>query len=185
MPRGAVKTAQDEVGRQRAVADQNNTQAQNLYNTLVPQLKDQSQNPQGYAPEDLAAMNTASSQSLGGAEAGAVGQGNLMAARTRNAGGFGDAMDEAVRSGGRQLSQNALGIQAGNADLKQQQKETASERLQSLYGNNLQATLSAMGMSPGTIGQWTNAAQATTGNVTAGINAAANLLGAGSKFKPK
>jgi hypothetical protein len=179
VPRGAVQAAQTEIGRQHSVADQNRRQSQNLYNTLVPQLTAESTNPQGYAPEDLAALNTASSQSVGGSQAGTVGQGNLTAARTRNAGGFGAAMDESARAGGRQLSENALQVQGANADLKEQQRQTARSALQGLYGNNLQATLTAMGMTPGTIGQWTNAAQATSNSVLGGINAAANLLHAG------
>lgn len=121
-------------------------------------------------------MNTASQQSIGGATAGAVGQGNLTAARTRNRGGFTGALDEAVRGGQRQLSENALGIQGENANLKEQQRQTALGSLQQLYGSNVQAQLAAMGLTPGTIGQWTNAAQATTNGVLGGINTFANLV---------
>src|ERR1022692_326078 len=59
-----------------------------LYSTTVPQLTAEATAPAGYSPSDLAAMNTGAEQSAGGAEAGAVGQGGLMAARTRNKGAF-------------------------------------------------------------------------------------------------
>src|SRR5579871_2376965 len=46
----------------------------------------------GYTPDQLNAMTTASNQSLGGAVGGAVGQGNLQASRTNNAGGYTTAL---------------------------------------------------------------------------------------------
>jgi hypothetical protein len=108
--------------------------ANELYGTLDPALTAEATNPQGYAPGDLAAMNTASQQSLGGATAGITGTANLEAARSRNAGGFQGAIGSGSRSAMKQNSQNALEVQAENARLKEAQKQQALSSLQSLYG---------------------------------------------------
>ena len=125
--------------------------ANRTYNTLFPTLQRNLINPQGFG-KDLGAINTASQQSIGGSVAGAVGQGNLQAARTRNAGGFAPALDEAVRSGQRQLSQNALGVQENNAYLKNEQQQGAIRALGSLYGENMGDTLRALGLSNESLG---------------------------------
>lgn len=179
MPRGARQRAEESYGRSQDLSKDYQNNASNLYKTLVPQLQNEAANPEGYSPGDLAALETGSSQAVGGSTAGAVGQGNLTAARTRNAGGFGAALDESAREGGRQLSENTLRIKGANADLKEQQRQTARSALQNIYTNNLQSTLSAMGLGNEALGQWTNAAKATTGAVLGGIGAAGNLLGAG------
>jgi hypothetical protein len=79
----------------------------------------------GYSDADKNAMTTASNQSLGGAVGGAVGQGNLEAARTHNNAGYATALDEAVRTAGRQQSQNALGVQADSAKLSAEQRQAS------------------------------------------------------------
>lgn len=92
-------------------------------------------------------MNTASQQSLGGSTAGVTGQANLEAARTRNAGGFQGAIGSGSRGAAKQLSQNALGIQAANEQEKQLQKQTAISQLQQLYGIDTNAAQGYLGQS--------------------------------------
>lgn len=128
-----------------------NAQQGQLYHSLFPALRQELINPQGFG-KDLGAINTASQQTIGGSLAGAFGRGNLQAARTRNAGGFAPAMDEAVRSGQRQLSQNSVGTAEANAYLKEQQREAATRALGSLYGENTDATLKALGLSNEALG---------------------------------
>jgi len=145
----ATKTynaAQGQLGTENNLfgAEQGNANA--LYSKLFPTLSAEATNPQGYGPTDLAAMNTASQQSVGGSTAGAVGEGNLTAARTRNSGGFAPALDESVRSGQRQLSENAVGIQGENAKLKQAQQQAGISGLTGLYGTNSDAMLKALGL---------------------------------------
>jgi hypothetical protein len=117
-----------------------------LYSSLFPAFTAEATNPQGFGATDLAAMNTASQQSIGGATAGAVGQGSLRAARTRNSGGQAAEADSAVKSGEQTLSQNALGIQGENAALKQEQKQAGLSGLSGLYGENNSTMLSALGL---------------------------------------
>ncbi len=114
---------------------------------LDPTLRAEATNPQGYTPQQLAYMNTASQQSLGGGVAATTGQANLETARTRNAGGFQGAVGTANRSAQRQQSQNALGIQKSQADLQQAQRQQALQSLQSLYGMNLSGSEANLGLS--------------------------------------
>lgn len=134
---------------------------------MAPSLTEQFKNPQGFSDKDLAAMNTASQQSIGGSVAGTVGQGNLEAARTRNAGGFTEALDEAARSGQRQNSQNAVGIAANNALEKEKNKNIALAGLTGIYGQNVGATLGALGLSNQALGV-ANQAQSTIPGVNWG-----------------
>ena len=119
--------------------------ANNVFHSLFPTLQGEMTNPQGFG-KDLGAINTANQQSIGGSVAGAVGQGNLQAARTGNAGGFAPALDESARAGARQMSQNAVGVQEANSYLKQQQRDAATRALSGLYGENTDATLKALGL---------------------------------------
>lgn len=136
--------------------------AGNTWSTLFPTLRQNLTNPQGFG-KDLNAINTANQQSIGGSVAGAVGQGNLQAARTGNAGGFAPALDEAARSGARQMSQNALGVQEQNAYLKNQQQQQAINALGNLYGENTNATLRALGLGNEALGESNNALSVATG----------------------
>ena len=120
--------------------------ANSLYSALFPQFMAEATNPQGLGPSGTASLNTAAQQSVGGSTAGAVGQGNLTAARTRNSGGLGTALDSSVRTGQQALSQDALGVQNENQMLKQQQQQAGLSGLSSLYGTNESAMLSALGL---------------------------------------
>lgn len=128
--RGLISNAGQGQQQQQALAGQGGK----ISNYLVPELQNQADNPQGYTPQQVAYMNTASQQSLGGSVAGATGQGNLTAARTRNAGGYQGAIGSSARSAQRQLSTNALGIQQKQADVQLQQRQQALQALQQLYG---------------------------------------------------
>lgn len=177
MARGAAKTAQNQTGIENAVANQRGQRANDIYGALSPQLLGDINNPTGYNPQELAAMRTASTQGIGGATAGSVGQGNLEAARTRNAGGYQAANAEAARSGQRQISQNEVGIESQNAQLAQQKRSQALAALQGLYNTNVSGATSALGLVPGTINAWTNADQATTAAQQGWTNTALKAAG--------
>lgn len=135
------------------------TNANSLYSSLFPQFSAEATNPQGFGAGDLAKMNTAAQQSVGGATAGAVGEGSLRAARTRNSGGSDMALDQAVRSGQQTLSQDALGVQGENAALKEEQRQAGLSGLSSLYGTNTSAMLSALGLGNQSVQAGTQAGQ--------------------------
>jgi hypothetical protein len=155
MARGTAQEAKQNAG---AGASQNQAyagRATDVYNSVFPQLQQQAQN--GLPEADQAALNTASQQSIGGSNAGAAGQANLSAARTRNAGSFAPAVAESVRSGQRQNSENALGTVAKNIAAKQ----AAMQALQGLYGTSANAGIGSLNASNSAIGEQNQADQNT------------------------
>jgi hypothetical protein len=132
-----------------------------LYGSLAPQLQAEAAHPAGYSPSTLSAMNTAGQQSAGGSMAGAVGQGGLLAARTRNAGAPAAAIDSAARSSSAALSKSALGTQTKNADLMQKQQQAGLGGLEGLYGENLSGSTGALGQVAANSNANTNAANAS------------------------
>lgn len=159
MPRGAADQAQDTYKAAGTTADAGtaiaNTAGNNsaaLYSKLFPAY---SAEAVGAPTAGTTAENTAVQQSVGGANAGAVSQGNLDAARTRNAGGFQPAEDEAVRSGGRDLSNASLAIKANEVDQGQ-------KGLERLYGQNENQQIAGEGVNLGALGAENQATNART-----------------------
>lgn len=144
--RGATTQAKTQGQQAAGVAGNAGTQASQLYSSIVPGLIRQAQTPQGYTAEQLNNMNTASQQAAGGANASVTGQGTLQALRTKTAGGFAPALDEAARQKGRTLSTNALDIQNMNARLGLQRQQQAQQQLGGLFGQTSGDQLRAMGL---------------------------------------
>lgn len=139
MSRQAQKDAQDtynQQARQSALYGANATAA---YANLMPQYTNMALNPQGFSPTDKANFNTANMQASGGATAGAVTQGNLNAARTRNAGAYQGTLSQATRAGAQESGDNALKVQNADALLKQQQQQEGLAGESGLYNSNLGA----------------------------------------------
>lgn len=126
--------------------------ANDVYGFLDPTLTAEATNPTGYAPGDLAAINTASQQSLGGATSAVTGQSNLEAARSRNAGGFQGAIGSGSRAAMKQNSENAVNVQEQNAQLKEAQKQQALSSLQNLYGTDESTALGYLNSSNSALG---------------------------------
>ena len=155
-----------------------NTAAQGIGNTVTPALTQEATSPQGMGQTALTAMNTAGLQSTGGGQGAAQGQGNLEAARTRNAGAFQPAVDEAARGALRQNSTNALGTTLANEQLKQQQKQQGLAGLQGLYGTNLNA---AVGNANSSNNALAGAAQSQEGAINSVMSPLMGVLGLGGK----
>jgi hypothetical protein len=124
---------------------------------VAPQLLSEAANPQGYDPATLAQMRTENLQAGGGAAGGAVGQGGLLAARTRNAGGAAQAVSDAARSAAQRVSQGALGIQTGNARLKEDQRQSALSGLTGLTESEAGAGNTSLGAVAPAVNANTNA----------------------------
>jgi hypothetical protein len=152
------KQAQGASGQANANANTFMGNANSLFSTLTPQLEAEAINPSGYNPTEIAQMETGAQQSAGGTEAGAVGEGGLLAARTRNAGAAQNAVADASRGAGEQLSKNALGIRVGNAQLKERQRENATSGLEGLTGIETNASNNALGEVANNVNANTNAA---------------------------
>lgn len=151
MGSGQSDAAKKQLNTSNKYATGANANAGSLYGELNPMLSAEATNPQGFAPGDLNSMTTASNQALGGATAGAKGEGNLMAARTGNSAGYAPALDKSVMDAGKIQSQNALGVQRDNAMLKESQRQAGIGGLQGLYGANLGELQGMMGLGPGTL----------------------------------
>ena len=147
-----------------------------LYGTLAPQLEAEAAHPAGFAPADLAAMDTSVQQSAGGTQAAATGAGGLMAARTRNAGAPMAAVAKAARTGGEIASEGALGTQIKNAGLEESQRQAANSELGNLYGVNQGSSVNALGQVAGNINADTNAENASW-DWTKGLEGIGSFLG--------
>lgn len=143
------------------LADSYSGNASSLFSSLEPQLNTEATNPQGFAPTDLAAMNTSAQQSAGGTQAAAVGQGALRSARTRNAGGADAAIGEASRHAGEQLSNAGLTTTLKNASLRNEQQQHGISGLNSLFGENASAGNQALGDVAPNVNADTNAENAS------------------------
>jgi hypothetical protein len=147
MSRGVSAEGQAQSTKANALSDSYNANAKSAYDVLAPTLTHQITNPEGFAPEDLSAMNTASQQSLGGSNAGIEGEGMLRAARSRNAGAGDAATAEGAREAMRRDSQNAVTIKANNALEREKNRNAGVAGMGQLYGENQDATLKALGIS--------------------------------------
>jgi hypothetical protein len=142
------------------------TNAGNLYGSLAPTLAAQAASPAGYTGVQKAAMNTAGQQSAGGTQAAAVGQGALLASRTKNAGTADAAISEGARTAGQQASNTAVGTEVKNANLQQQQRQQALQGEEGLYGTTLGGGLNALGLSNSA---YSGAAQSAADNPYIGL----------------
>lgn len=118
-----------------------------MYGSLAPTLQAEAAHPSGYSPTQLASMNTAAQQSAGGSQAATVGQGALLAARTRNAGAAQNAVGAGTRAAGANLSNAAVGTATKDANLAQQHQQQGIAGEAGLYGTDLGASENALGLS--------------------------------------
>lgn len=121
--------------------------AANVYGGLEPQLASEAANPTGLTPVQKASQNTAAQQSAGGGVAGAIGAGKLYSARTRNAGGAKQAIGQAVRGAGSNLSDAALGTEQQDAALQQKNRQAGLAGLEGLNAQQTTAGEGALGLS--------------------------------------
>jgi len=158
--------------------------ANNTYSILTPTLSRMATAPQGFTPQTMANMDTAAEQSIGGATAGTVGQGNLQAARTNNAGAFQPVATQAAHDATGQLSDAALGIQNRNAMLQEQQRQQGLSGLQGLYNTNVGAGENALGLSNNALSVKNQADAETFNNIMGTVQGIGGLgLGGYSIYK--
>ena len=157
MARGS-QPAQDASKAGLQSSQQYNTNAQGLYSTVAPALQQDIVHPTGMTPEEKSATNTAAQQSAGGSQAAAVGQGSLLASRTRNAGTADAAIQSAARGGGEQLSDAALKTELADTELKQHKRAAALGEAGGLYGTSAGAGVGNLNATAANVNANTNAA---------------------------
>lgn len=172
-----VGAAKSQLGTANAAAGDFGSRGGAAWNALFPALNQEVNNPQGLSPQEKATMNTASSQSLGGSQAGAVGQGNLMAGRTHNPASAGAALDASAGGAQRQQSQNALGVEEFSTNLAQQKQQTALKELGALYGTNTQGLNEALSNANTALGTYEKA-KASQGSFLGDLTQLADFGGA-------
>jgi hypothetical protein len=146
MARALQQQATQTYNTARGLTGSSESAANALYNQLNPFYSAEMTNPQGISAQDLAAANTAVQQSAGGAAAGAVGMGNLEAARTRNTAGLTSAADESARAAMQTAADKAQNLQVQNALLKTQQQQEGAAGLGRLYQTQNQDVLASLGL---------------------------------------
>jgi hypothetical protein len=139
MGRDAENQAKQTFDAQQAQSKKYSANSDNAYSTLMPMYTSMATNPQGFDKPTINNLTTAGMQSTGGSVAGAVGQGNLAAARTGNVGGYQFALDNAARTGIKTNADNALAVQNEDAQYKATQKGVGLSGMTGLYGSNLNA----------------------------------------------
>lgn len=137
MPKGVGKGANTQYGSAVGQEGTFSDAATQDRNAVMPELKNEVNNPTGATPQQLAAQNTASQQGAGGSQAAAITQGSLAAGRSRNPGEYGAAIAQSGRQSGAGLAQRALGIQTNNANLAQGKQQDAIKQISGLYGTNV------------------------------------------------
>jgi len=178
-----------------ATGAQYGSDAAGINSNLLPFLTRELQNPEGYTQQQTGAMLGAAEGGAGGATAGINTEANLESARNRNSGGFSGALDEAARQKDKALAGTSEGIAANNAQLQEQQKQSAASGLQRMGETDTQAQLKAMGLIPDDINAASNAygkgdwASGLNSIMGVGMNAAKLAGGFGipgfSGFKPQ
>ncbi len=142
-------------------ATQNQGQANATYNALAPELQQEVAHPTGFTPKQQSDMTTAAEQSAGGSNAGAVGQGALLAGRTKNPGAAAAAIDASSRHAGQNLGQETLGIKNADAMLQQKNRQAGLAGLGQLNQQELGGANQALGIVPEAANANTNAINAS------------------------
>ncbi|MGA9668243.1 MAG: hypothetical protein WBQ94_03495 [Terracidiphilus sp.] len=183
--RSAQGQASNAVNTASGTGAQLGAEAQGIGSTLTPFLTSELEHPQGFSPQSMSGMLGAAEGGAGGATAGIVGQANQMAARTRNAGGFQTALDDAARQRTKAAAGASEGIAGENANLQAQQQQDAARGLQGMYGTDTSGMLDATGQEANDINAEVNAGksgwlQNTLGilNTISGLGQAAGSMGA-------
>jgi hypothetical protein len=152
------------------------TQGNNALGTINPIYSRMATGNDGFTPQQKANMLTASAQSIGGANAGAVGQGGLYEARTGNAGGAAAAIDDSARAAMEKGSENALDIENKDAALRTSNQRVGLEGLNSIYDDSNRTA-------EGYLNTANSAAQARAQRRMGYFDIGASLLGANKKFQ--
>lgn len=119
--------------------------AASTFGSLMPELQSEVANPSGFNPVDKARMTTEAQQGAGGSQAGAVGQGALLASRTKNPGAASSAIAQSSRNSGQQLSKDTLATNLADQSLKEKQRSQGISGLEGLNSTELGGGINALG----------------------------------------
>ena len=175
MARDVANAAKNQQQQETQAAQQFGNQASGVYNQLFPELQQEYANPTGLGSSGIAAANTASQDSLGGALASVKGEAANRAARTRNVGSQGALLDSAIQNANKVNATTAAGIQEEDAKLKAQQRQAALSGEGALFGQNVGAEQGLYGAGNSSLNAWNTAAQSPW------LGFISNILGTGEQ----
>jgi hypothetical protein len=150
--RSIQKSASQQAGTNEGIASTAGANASQIGSSIIPGLEAEAQGGQGLTAAQKNAALVSGAQAIGGVNSGVTGDANLAASRTRNAGGFTGALDDAARIKSRQQSANALGVENESTQLANEKQLAAQKELGGLYGTDTSAQLQAMGLSNQSLG---------------------------------
>jgi hypothetical protein len=148
-----------------------------INNGMMPTLLNDAAGKGGLTPGQMATMNTASQQSVGGSNSGIAGQAGLTGGRTGNPGSMVNAIGSADRGNARNLSNDALKTQEYSTNLAQQKQQAAMGELGKLYGTNVQGMGDMLKNANQATSNLTTADQDTTGDIMKGAQMATSIAG--------
>lgn len=140
------------------------TEGQSIEGGVLPFLKEEVTNPQGFGQQTLGQMTTAADQSAAGSLSQANEAAKLRAARTGNQAGGSAIIDAAARSGGKSMVDANLETNIANAQEKMKQQQAGAAGMESLAGTNIGDSLKALGISDEAVNAWSGANK-SAGNV--------------------
>ena len=172
MSKGSSAAAQTNQGIGRNYSEGYQGQGGQIASSELPFLQNELTNPQGFGQQDLSQMQTQGGQATAGALGAGKEAATLNASRTGNTAAVPGVIDNATRSAMQQQSNNVLGTDLANEQLKQQQQQEGSQGLEKMYGTDVSAALQALGLSNQAVGEWTGADNATKNSELGWLGAA-------------
>lgn len=126
-------------------------------NAVLPFLKNEVVNPQGFGQSTTNAMTTDVGQATSGALSDATNRAKLLSARTGNTGGQSAIIGAAARDASKAQTGGNLDVQIANAKAKLAQQQSGAAGLEGMAGMDTSAGLNALGLSNESINAWSNA----------------------------
>lgn len=134
--RAAQAQAKNDVKTDNTMTGVNQVNAGTDRASLIPQLKNDVNNPTGYDANDQNKMLAAAEAGSGGATGSLEGAAGLEASRTRNSGSTPALLDSIARAKSMAAAKSSEGIAADSAKLGQAKRQSALGELGNLYGED-------------------------------------------------
>lgn len=179
--RAAKSTAQNVGNQATAGATEYGTNAAAIGTGLIPQLQGRATAPPGYGAALPGMLSSTAANAAANAHNARQSAG-LRALRTGNAAGQGAVDVAAAQAGGQNETSAIQGILGQNAQLENQQQESALNQLSGLYGTNVNAQTNMLNAGSNAANAMTNANKAGWLQNTVGVINALKPSGSVGKF---
>jgi hypothetical protein len=176
MPKGSGQ-AQQTFNSASSSAGDLGGRAKAIDSGMMPTLMSNATKPVGLTPTQEAEHNTAAQQSVGGSNAGIVGQADLTAGRTGNPGSMINGIGMASRGNAKNLSNDALATKEYSTNLAQNKQQAALGEMSKLYGTNVQGLNDMVRNQNTATSNITTADNDVAQNVMKGASMVANVAG--------